>query len=181
MLWNFSQFFPVTAITSRNSAKGYRLTFPILLLLFAFCSPPVFAEELHIPQPGINDKCPVCGMFVSRYPDWTATVVYKDGHAAHFDGAKDMFRYLFNLSKYAGKHIKTAIAIIAVTEYYGLKKIPAKKAFFVIGSDVYGPMGYELIPLANNEDAKEFLKDHNGSDIVSFDEITPQLIDRLVK
>ena len=26
-----------------------------------------------------NAKCPVCGMFVVKYPDWTATARFKDG------------------------------------------------------------------------------------------------------
>ncbi|MER2603690.1 MAG: nitrous oxide reductase accessory protein NosL, partial [Candidatus Competibacter phosphatis] len=51
-------------------------------------------EPLQLPAPGPQDTCPVCGMFVSLYPDWVATLVYKDGHAHHFDGAKDLFKYL---------------------------------------------------------------------------------------
>jgi hypothetical protein len=39
-------------------------------------------------------------MFVAKYPDWLAQMVFKDGSSAHFDGAKDMFKYLFNLKKY---------------------------------------------------------------------------------
>jgi hypothetical protein len=38
-------------------------------------------------------------MFVSRYPDWVATVLYQDDHAHHFDGPKDLFKYLQDLDK----------------------------------------------------------------------------------
>ena len=41
---------------------------------------PAWSQELQLPAPGSKDTCPVCGMFVSRYPDWVATVLYKDGH-----------------------------------------------------------------------------------------------------
>jgi nitrous oxide reductase accessory protein NosL len=33
-------------------------------------------------------------------------------------------------------------------------------AYYVLGSDIYGPMGRELIPFEKEADAKEFIKDH---------------------
>lgn len=56
-------------------------------------------------------------MFVSLYPDWVATVLYQDGHAHHFDGAKDLFKYLLELPKYAPGHTPTDITAIGVTDY----------------------------------------------------------------
>ncbi|MEW8383487.1 MAG: nitrous oxide reductase accessory protein NosL, partial [Candidatus Thiodiazotropha taylori] len=52
-------------------------------------------QSQELPNPGPKDTCPVCGMFVAKYPEWIGTVLYKDGHAHHFDGAKDLFKYLF--------------------------------------------------------------------------------------
>ena len=69
---------------------------------------------------------------------------------------------------------------IYVSDYYKLHKIDAKSAFFVIGSNVLGPMGNELIPFENEEDALTFAKDHFGKKIVKFDEITPLLVDKLL-
>jgi nitrous oxide reductase accessory protein NosL len=63
-----------------------------------------------------------------------------------------------------------------VTEYYDLHPINALKAFFVVGSDVYGPMGRELIPFTTRSDAEGFLKDHKGRLILRFEDITPKLI-----
>ena len=48
----------------------------------------------------------MCGMIVSKYPNWTATVLYKDGHTHHFDGAKDLFKYLHDLPKYVPGHAR---------------------------------------------------------------------------
>ena len=45
----------------------------------------------------------LAGFFVAKYPDWQAQAIFKDGSHAHFDGAKDMFKYLFNLKKYNSK------------------------------------------------------------------------------
>ena len=132
-----------------------------------------------LPQPGPKDTCPVCGMFVAKYPHWVATVVYRDGHAHHFDGAKDLFKYLFDLPKWAPGHQAKDMVTIAVTEYYDLKRIPAREAWFVIGSDVPGPMGHEMVPLATAAEAQEFMRDHGGKRLLRFDEVTPDLPTKL--
>ena len=134
---------------------------------------------IQTPNPAARDLCPVCGMVVAKYPAWIATVVYQDGHAHHFDGAKDMFKYLFDLKRYAPRHRAENINRIGVTEYYELKRIDARKAWYVIGSDVLGPMGHELIPLASRADAEEFLRDHKGKQILRYDEVTRAVISRL--
>ena len=71
------------------------------------------------------------------------------------------------------------IAAIYVTEYYDMKIIDAKTAFFVIGSDVYGPMGKELIPFVSMADAEAFKKDHKGTRILKFEDIKPGIIKKL--
>ena len=150
--------------------------FPILALFALLALGTARAGEVQVPPPGPNDVCPVCGMFVSKYPEWVATVLYKDGHAHHFDGAKDLFKYLLDLPKYAPRHRAEDIAAVAVTEYYGLKHIDAHAAWFVLGSDVLGPMGHELVPLASQEDAEEFMTDHAGRRILRFDDVTPEIL-----
>lgn len=128
-----------------------------------------------LPKPGPKDLCPVCGMLVSKYPNWVATIVYQDGHAHHFDGAKDMFKFWFDPPKYAAGHSREQIARIVVTDYYNLQPMDAKTAFYVTGSDVLGPMGHEFVPLASQADAQDFVKEHKGKRIVRFDEVTKDL------
>lgn len=128
-------------------------------------------------KPSRGDKCPVCGMFVAKYPDFAAQVLYKDGSYAVFDGAKDLFKYLQNQKKYApAKGGEAAIDAIFVTDYYTLSPVAAKTAWFVVGSDVLGPMGRELIPFGKEVDAKEFKKDHKGNRIIRFAEVTPAVL-----
>lgn len=97
-------------------------------------------------SPAKDSKCPVCGMFVSKYPDWIGQVIYKDGTGDFFDGAKDLFKYYLNLKKYNPKKSQSDIAAIYVSEYYKMMPLNAYDGFFVAGSNVYGPMGRELIP-----------------------------------
>ncbi len=49
---------------------------PLLLALLAGAGE---GGEVGPITPKPTDKCPVCGMFVSKYPDWVAQVVYRDG------------------------------------------------------------------------------------------------------
>lgn len=127
-------------------------------------------------MPDKKDRCPVCGMFVAPYPDWIATIVLKDGNQLFFDGCKDLFHYYFKLPAGQGKGARDEIAEIYVTEYYSTQLVPVDDVFFVLGSDVYGPMGKELIPVANKELAESFMRDHSGTQILPFKKITPEIL-----
>ncbi len=137
------------------------------------------AAEITVPKPTANDKCPVCGMFVAKYPDWLAAVRLKGGRHVYFDGAKDLFKYLQDMKRYDPARKPEDVEAIAVMDYYGLAWIDARKAWYVLGSDVYGPMGRELIPLEREADAREFMKDHKGVRIIRFSEATPEVIKSL--
>jgi nitrous oxide reductase accessory protein NosL len=137
------------------------------------------AQPLGVPDPGERDTCPVCGMFVARYPEWIATVVYRDGHAHHFDGAKDLFKYLLDLGRWAPGHRAEDIATVAVTDYYAVQRIDARAAWYVIGSDMLGPMGHELIPHPTEAEAQEFLRDHKGVRVLRHGDVTLDLLRRL--
>jgi len=150
------------------------------LCLLGFLQPSLpDAAEIEIPKPTARDKCPVCGMFVAKYPDWLAAVRFRDGSRVYFDGAKDMFKYLHDMKKYDPARKQADIQAVAVNDYYGLVWIDARKAWYVLGSDVYGPMGKELIPLEKEADAQEFMKDHKGTKIIRFSEATPEVIKTL--
>ena len=133
-----------------------------------------------VPQkPDARAKCPVCGMFVARYPDWVAQVIFTDGSRDYFDGAKDMFKYLFELERYRPDQSEKTVAAVMVTEYYQMQTIDARQAYFVVGSDVYGPMGPELIPFNTRDDAQAFLDDHKGRRVLTYGQITPYVIRQL--
>lgn len=131
------------------------------------------------PKPAARDKCPVCGMFVAKYPDWVMVIVYRDGYRVFFDGAKDMFKYLFDLKRFAPSRKSGDIRAVLVRDYYHLSTIDARNAWYIIGSDIYGPMGRELIPLEHEDDAREFLNDHQGKKILKYSEITREVIKTL--
>lgn len=123
-----------------------------------------------------EEKCPVCGMFTYKYPRWVAQIFYeKDKQEKHFsfDGVKDLMKFYFNSQKWGNYPIATKnnITKLLVTDYYSQKAIDGSKAFYVINSDILGPMGHELIPFLNEEDANTFKKDHYGKAVIKFDDI----------
>jgi copper chaperone NosL len=165
-------------VTRLGGIRAKGLSTIAALWLFAFLLPSISlgAAEEGVPKPTARDKCPVCGMFVSKYPDWLAAVRFKDGSHIYFDGAKDMFKYLHDPKKYDRARNPEEIQAALVMDYYGLLWIDARKAWYVMGSDVYGPMGRELIPLEKEAGAREFMDDHKGKKIIRFPDVTMEVI-----
>ena len=122
-------------------------------------APPVNGQ----PQEKIDSgyRCAVCGMFVAKYPNWITQIRDQRGKVRLFDGVKDLMAFYFDPASF-GADAKTTMGEIWVREYYGLEWLDGRKAFYVVGSDVYGPMGEEFVPFQDRSTAESFLKDHHG-------------------
>jgi copper chaperone NosL len=155
--------------------KYYAVILAVISLMFLSAPLSIAADKKPVDVKK-SDKCPVCGMFVSGYKNWQAQIIFSDGSYAVFDGPKDMFRYYLNIKKYNPAKQASDISSIYVTEYYSTAFIDGRKAFFVQGSDVNGPMGAELVPCATEATARDFLKDHKGSRILKFSEVTAEYL-----
>lgn len=155
---------------------------PVVLFMLAagmLASGSAAAADIKFVKPAPKDKCPVCGMFVAKYPDWIAEVLFTDGSYAVFDGPKDLFKYLADLKQYAPGKGRNDIGAVLVNDYYAVRPINAFEAYYVVGSDVLGPMGRELIPFEREQDAREFMQDHRGGKILRFKEVTPAVLKTL--
>ena len=151
---------------------------PVIILLLLNGSPAASGTGTPV-KPGPGDKCPVCGMFVAKYPDFVSQAHLRDGTVRFFDGPKDLFKFLLNRSSYVPKGTRVDVETVLVTDYYERKQINAKAAWFVIGSDIRGPMGHELVPFHNAEEAREFMKDHHGQRALRFTEVTAATLKEL--
>jgi nitrous oxide reductase accessory protein NosL len=147
--------------------------FIIIISLAAFLVVGASFSVMASPDPGVSKdtRCAVCGMFVAKYPTWICRIKEKNGKVKYFDGPKDMLAYYFSPGKYGGTN-QGDIKDILVKDYYSLKMIDGRKAFYVIGSDVYGPMGNEFVPFSSKEAAKSFAKDHKAKMVLEFKQIT---------
>lgn len=147
------------------------------------------ADFLTLPDGSkvdLTQKCPVCGMVIGgkegqgvtvTYKDGhvvafhgVAAAVFKDGHVVGFEGARCLFIYNSVPEKY---NVNAAdIAHQYVTDFVSKKMIELPKAFLVLGSIVKGPMGYDLIPFTNREEAAKFASENDGRWIVQLHEVT---------
>ena len=150
----------------------YRVLLLSILLTFV----PAFSDAEPLDVVDDKSRCPVCGMFVAKYDVWITQIHYDDKLVHSFDGVKDMMAYYFDPASFNGQP-QDKIREIWVKDYYSLKWIDARKAFFVTGSDVHGPMGHEFIPFSSRAAADSFKSDHSGEKLLSFDEITHEMVD----
>lgn len=147
------------------------------------------AEFLQLPDGSrldLSQKCPVCEMEIGgkdqqgvtlTFKDGrvagfhgVAAAVFKDGRVVGFDGARCMFVYNSIPQKY---NVNVAdIAQQYVTDFVSKKMIELPRAFLVLGSEVKGPMGYDLIAFSNKEEAAKFASENDGKWIVQLHEIT---------
>lgn len=121
-------------------------------------------KSIEVPN---DARCPICGMFVKNHPKW-ACMIEDNGKNIYFDGVKDMMKYITSSNKnYENMY---------VTDYFTTKKVDARRAYYVIGSDVYGPMGKELIAFESDEAAYNFKNDHFGKKVMLFSQLTDEVL-----
>ncbi len=168
---NFQQL--QEAIDQQEGCKNLQKRYKEALALYLWekkraTTPQKQYPPLHVSK---HEKCPICGMFLYKYPRWVSMIEYENGKKLYFDGLKDLFKYYFEHPK--------GIKELLAQEYYTQKTISARDAYFVIGSDVYGPMGNELIAFKDKQSAQNFLLDHRGKKIVRFSDITKEMVYKL--
>jgi len=152
---------------------------PVLAVFLLAAGTPASGGEGPPPRAGEREKCPVCGMFVAKYQDFLSAVRFRDGSYAYFDGPKDLFRYTLGMKRYAPARRPEDVEAVFVKDYYSLGFIDGRTAFYVEGSDVYGPMGRELIAFGREKDARQFMKDHKGKSMFRFGEIATEILEEL--
>ncbi|MBQ7270736.1 MAG: nitrous oxide reductase accessory protein NosL, partial [Campylobacter sp.] len=128
----------------------------VFLCLCVFANAHEFSkmgdENATILQDGDGKEfCPVCGMKIQNY--------YKTSHASHLDdGTKTHYcsmRCLIVDNEQRGANLEDAMVVDANSQ----KLIPAKSAFYVVGSSVNGTMAkVSKLAFENENDAKEFAK-----------------------
>jgi copper chaperone NosL len=149
----------------------------IVAAVFFFLGGISFAQHgASTTSASAEERCPVCGMSVAKFADWRARIEFKDSTYATFDGPKDMFKYYLNLEKYNSSKNKNEVTSISVKDYVSKISIDAQRAFYVIGSDVYGPMGHEPIPFEKEADAGKFMEERKGKKILQFKDISLKVV-----
>ncbi len=162
-----------------------RLFVKVAILVLAGAIPLTVSAQDYLALPGgakvdLSARCPVCGMTVGGemasgatygYRDsklagfaGVAAAVFKDGKTVGFEGARCLFIYN-TVPKNFGINVND-IAHRYVTDFTSRKLIEVNHAYMVMGSKVKGPMGYDLVPFSDKNEAEKFKEEHDGKRVV---------------
>jgi nitrous oxide reductase accessory protein NosL len=148
----------------------------------------------EVPEPVTldqSDQCDVCGMVIPNHPGPSAQIFYRDqrpsshDNPARFCSTWEAFQYDFERQDRGWRR-----AVFYVTDYsaveYELTRdggdtlvsthpeagafVDATAVTFVVGSEVKGAMGRDLIGFSDRADAEAFRDDHGG-DLTTFDAV----------
>lgn len=123
-------------------------------------------------------RCPVCGMYPARSPEWAAQVIFSQGDAHFFDSPLSLFLYLQNVGRYSAGRTDSDITNIYVSnsrasfdgraETDGDRWIDARSAFYVHGSNAAGPMRAGNLPAFATQEAAQTFAQQRGGQVLSF-------------
>ncbi len=116
-------------------------------------------------------RCALCGMRIDPRSGWRAGATL-NSRTLVFDTPKCLFRY---------RHREGELRDAWVIEYYAQERRNAADLFYVLGSDLMGPMGRDLVPVQGREAAEALRRDHQGQRVLSFAEVTPAIVEALFR
>jgi copper chaperone NosL len=134
----------------------------LVLVVLAACGDAVAQHGEH---------CAHCGMTIADGSGFTAGATASTGAAVWFDAPKCLFRWL-------GQPAGSGATGAWVTEYFTRARTPVDDALYVLGSDIDGPMGRDVVPVAPRDRAEHFASSHGGR-VLSRSEVTPDVIEGL--
>ncbi len=109
-------------------------------------------------------RCVQCGMLIDPTSRWTAGVTGASGEEKLFDSPKCLFRYM------RGDDGRGA-SLPWFTEYYSQQRRPGTSLRFVVGSNLSGPMGADLVPVEGETGARRFAADHVGEQVLTYEQV----------
>ncbi len=140
------------------------------LVLWSFSAMAAMVDLPDGTKLDTSAMCPVCNMKADSNPVGSAAVVFKDGKVVPLAGPGHLFKYVLDPKKYGFEPAN--IKGVYVMDYGSKKFVDGKGAFFVIGSEVKGHMGDDVLPFAKEEDAEKFKADNKGHKVLTFAEVT---------
>ena len=154
---------------------------PLALLAALVLGQPLVTSAADLSPQYVqrSTRCPVCGMYPYRTPQWTAQIVFNDQSASSFDSPVDLFRFLGNMALFDKQHKAADIGAIYVADYNTKTLSDAKKAFFVLGSRALGPMNDPNLPAFATRDAADAFVKAQGGKVLAFGEVTRDIIKSL--
>ncbi len=126
-----------------------------------------------IVDPGPEVRCPVCGMYPARYPEYRCQLTTGGGKQHHFCSSQCLVHFQTDPKKYI-KDV-TPVKSIWVTVFPEGGSEYAMGLHYLVGSSIMGPMGKEALPYRNRAAAVQSAQ-KNGGKVVRFKDLTPALL-----
>lgn len=129
-------------------------------------------------------RCPVCGMFPARAPEWAAQLIFQDGGVQFFDSPVSLLIYLRDVARYAPGRTAAEVAVRYVRDSRGSRSAPgawlkADRAVLVAGSDALGPMRAGNLPAFADEAAARAFARERGGEPLPLNAVPDALLRRL--
>lgn len=140
--------------TLRGCKRRLGYTLSLLLLLLGACQ----AGPKEDRPPSIrfgHDACDYCRMLISE-PRYAASLRMPDGQERRFDDIGCLLHYL-------QEHPEAADARIWVHDYLQARWLQAAQAFFVRSDQLFTPMGYGLLAVADSQAADSLAHSLGGT------------------
>lgn len=165
---------PEMARSVRVLQRLFGATLLILLVLIASCAKGNHSTTHSGPAPALKsldasgqmqiseqDRCPVCGMQISRHVKFASAIQLSDDSSFYFCGTGCMMKAWLHPEIFLDRD-KQLLRRAVTPEYFEGHYVDAMAALWVAGSDVVGPMGPALVPLQDEADLETFKTRHGG-------------------
>ncbi|MCB1974130.1 MAG: nitrous oxide reductase accessory protein NosL [Burkholderiaceae bacterium] len=141
---------------------------------------PASGLPLQAARPVPADvRCPVCGMYPARSPDWAAQVIFANGDAQFFDSPLSLFMYLGDVARYSPGRSADEIVAHYVTDVPSRSWVDARSAFYVTGSTAKGPMRAGNLPAFASQDAARQFAAQRGGKVLAYADVDAGLVAQL--
>ncbi len=117
-----------------------------------------------------EERCKNCGMKIDRTSPWLAELLAVDGTVIPFDTPRCALT--------CWRNGKTEATELRAQDYYDRKWRTSKELKFVLGGDVLGPMGPDLVPV-DLARAGKFVQDHGADRALALEEITLDVLNSI--
>lgn len=114
-----------------------------------------------------EERCKNCGMKIDPASAWNADLVGMDGQPVRFDTPRCAFTY-WRAGKMQAKQLRAQ-------DYYDRQWRDGADLRFVVGGDVLGPMGPDLVPV-DAKRASKFIQDHSADKAYATAEVTTDVL-----
>lgn len=112
-------------------------------------------------------RCKHCGMKIDPASQWRTELVGEDGKVTPFDAPRCALQ--------SWRSGASPAKSIRVQEYYDRQTRDGADVRFIVGGDVIGPMGPDLVPV-DPARASKFIQDHAADRALKLDEVTTQVL-----